>query len=84
MTRVKIAELKDRLSFYLRSVEAGDEVEVTDRNRPIAVIVPVGGIGVTAIRPALRPFAAIRDRRYPPAGWLISSTDLLLQERQDR
>ena len=84
MTRVKIAELKDRLSFYLRAVEAGDEVEVTDRNRPIALIVPVGGIGTTAIRPPLRPFAAIRDRRYAPAGWLISSTDLLLQERQDR
>ena len=84
MTRVKIAELKDRLSFYLRAVEAGDEVEVTDRNRPIAMIVPIGGTDVTAIRPPIKPFAAIRDRRYPPAGWLISSTDLLLQERQDR
>jgi prevent-host-death family protein len=84
MTRVKIAELKDRLSFYLRAVEAGDEVEVTDRNRPIATIVPVGRSSKTTIRPPVRPFAAIRDKRYPPAGWPISSTDLLMAERQDR
>ena len=64
--------------------EAGEEVEVTDRNRPIARIVPVERDGATAIRPPIRPFAAIRDRRYPPAGWTVSSTDLLLQERQDR
>ena len=42
MKRVKIAELKDQLSCHLREVERGGEVEVTDRDRPIARIVPVG------------------------------------------
>src|SRR5438876_12166544 len=41
MKRVKIAELKDHLSAHLRSVERGGELEVTDRERPIARIVPI-------------------------------------------
>ncbi|MBI4260112.1 MAG: type II toxin-antitoxin system prevent-host-death family antitoxin, partial [Actinobacteria bacterium] len=41
MKRVKIAELKDQLSKHLRAVERGAHVEVTDRDRPIARIVPV-------------------------------------------
>ena len=41
MKRVGVAELKDQLSKHLRAVEAGAEVEVTDRDRPIARIVPV-------------------------------------------
>src|SRR5438094_205007 len=40
MKTVKIAELKNHLSEHLRAVEAGDEIIVTDRNRPIARIVP--------------------------------------------
>ena len=39
-TAVKIAELKARLSAYLRSVRAGDEIIVKDRDTPIARLVP--------------------------------------------
>jgi prevent-host-death family protein len=83
MLRVKIAELKDHLSKHLRSVEQGAEVEVTDRDRPIARIVPVDGARVTVTTPT-RPFSSIRRRRHRPAGWARSSTDLLLEERQQR
>jgi antitoxin (DNA-binding transcriptional repressor) of toxin-antitoxin stability system len=41
MTRVKIAELKDHLSEHLRAVEGGREIEVMDRDRPIARIAPI-------------------------------------------
>jgi len=41
MKAVNIAELKDRLSFYLNKVRAGHEVLVRDRNTPIARIVPI-------------------------------------------
>ena len=41
MKAVNIAELKDRLSFYLNKVRAGQEVLVRDRNTPIARIVPI-------------------------------------------
>ena len=84
MKRVKIAELKDQLSRYLREVERGAEVEVTDRNRPIARIVPIPADEGPRIVPARRPFAEVRDRRFTPARWSVSSTDLLLEERQQR
>ena len=85
MKRVKIAELKDQLSRHLREVERGGEVEVTDRGRPIARIVPIDRPGSTRIIvPPKRPFASIRDRRHNPARWSIDSTQLLLEERQQR
>jgi len=85
MKRVKIAELKDQLSKHLRAVEGGAEVEVTDRDRPIARIVPV----VTEDRrivliPPKRPFASVRSKRHRPTRWRVSSTQLLLEERQRR
>ena len=85
MRQVKIAELKDRLSEHLRAVENGAEVEVMDRNRAIAQIVPLAPPGrhVRMLQPS-RGFPEIRDRRRVPAGWPTSSTELLLQERRDR
>jgi prevent-host-death family protein len=85
MMRVKIAELKDQLSRHLRAVERGAEVEVTDRGRPIARIVPVSATGASLlVRPPGRPFSSIRGKRHVPARWDVSSTDLLLEERQGR
>ncbi len=85
MKRVKIAELKDQLSRHLRAVEQGAEVEVTDRDRPIARIVPVSRTGSSlVVRPPLRPFSTVRTRRYAPSRWDVSSTELLLEERQRR
>lgn len=84
MKRVKIAELKDQLSKHLRAVERGGRVEVTDRDRPIAWIIPVDENPRIATIPPKRPFASIRRRRYRPAGWRVSSTELLLEERQRR
>lgn len=85
MIRVKIAQLKDRLSEHLRAVENGAEVIVTDRNRPIARIVPIDKPGrhirVVAAKSA---FSSVRKKRYPPARWKVSSTELLLEERQQR
>jgi len=85
MRRVKIAELKDQLSRYLRAVERGAEVEVTDRDRPIARIVPASGQEPRlVVLPARRPFAALRRKRFAPARWPSGSTELLLEERQGR
>jgi len=84
MTTVKIADLKNHLSAHLRAVEAGAEIVVTDRNRPIARIVPVvQPTQVVTIRPPTRDFAEIRDRVRTPAEWSISSTELLLEERSE-
>ena len=42
MTETGIRELRDHLSRYLERVQAGEEVTVTDRGRPVARLVPVG------------------------------------------
>ncbi len=84
MKRVGVAELKNQLSKYLRAAEIGDEVEVTDHNRPIARIVAASVSHDVPIRPARTPFRALRRRSYPSAGWPPDSTELLLQERQGR
>lgn len=41
MKQVRIAELKSRLSEFLRTVQRGESLAVLDRNNPIAHIVPV-------------------------------------------
>jgi len=85
MKRVKIAELKNHLSRHLRAVEGGAEIEVTDRERPIARIVPMAQpAAAVRIVPARRPFSAVRRKRYRPAGWPITSLDLLMEDRRKR
>jgi prevent-host-death family protein len=85
MKRVKIAELKNQLSKHLRAVERGASFEVTDRDRPVARIVPIGPPGpeITVI-PASRPFQLLRSKRYPPTRLRRSSLALLLEERGKR
>jgi prevent-host-death family protein len=85
MKQVKIAELKDHLSKHLRAAERGVSVEVTDRDRPIARIVPVVASDSTIeVVPATRSFATLRTRRYAPAPVTLSSLTLLLEERGRR
>jgi prevent-host-death family protein len=84
MKRVGVAELKNQLSRYLREVEAGYEVEVTDRGRPIGRLTSPSRERQLPVRAATRPFATLRGREYPAAGWPRPSTDLLVEERQGR
>jgi prevent-host-death family protein len=41
MTRIGIRELRQKASEYLRRVEGGETIEVTDRGRPIALLTPI-------------------------------------------
>ncbi|MFO7777121.1 MAG: type II toxin-antitoxin system prevent-host-death family antitoxin [Nitriliruptoraceae bacterium] len=41
MTEAGIRDLRDHLSRYLARVQAGEELTVTDRGRPVARLVPV-------------------------------------------
>ena len=41
-TTVGVRELKNRLSWFLRYVQEGHDVIVTDRGHPVAVLQPVG------------------------------------------
>jgi prevent-host-death family protein len=83
MKAVKIAELKDNLSRYIRAAERGSSIVVTDRGRPVARIVPIQTEEGFELIPASRPFAAIRDRIYPPTQTPFDSTTFLLAEREE-
>ena len=41
MEKVSVSKLKDQLSAYLEKVRAGQTVTVTDRNRPVAQLIPI-------------------------------------------
>ena len=45
MQYVGVAALKARLSAYLARVQAGEEIVVADRGRPVARLVPLSGTG---------------------------------------
>jgi prevent-host-death family protein len=41
MSSIGIRDLRQRASEYLRRVEAGETIEVTDRGRPVALLTPI-------------------------------------------
>ena len=83
MKEVGIAELKARLSEYLRAVRRGETIAVLDRETPIARIVPVGEPAALHVR---RPRAGTpQPNRVPlprPLKLNVDVVQLLLEERQ--
>ncbi|HZN39531.1 MAG TPA: type II toxin-antitoxin system prevent-host-death family antitoxin [Planctomycetota bacterium] len=45
MKTTAVANLKANLSRYLRLVKTGEEILITERNNPVAKIVPVAELG---------------------------------------
>ena len=84
MKQVGVADLKNNLSRHLRLVEAGEVIEVTDHDRPIARLIPIEAKTRLEIRPALRPFSEIRDLKFEPLNLKVNSTDLLREDRDIR
>ena len=41
MSSIGIRELRQRASEFLRRVQAGETIEITDRGRPIALLSPI-------------------------------------------
>ncbi len=83
---VRIAELKSRLSEYVRRVRRGQTITVLDRDTPVARLEPVGG---DASRLVVREPAAgaprPRDVRLPaPLKTKRDILDLLAEERGER
>mgnify|MGYP001612453295 CR=1 FL=1 len=80
---VKIAELKARLSAYLRAARAGHHVTVCDRDTPIVRLVPFEADDEPLV--VRRPTRALRDVKLPrPPGRRVNSLAALLDERQSK
>jgi prevent-host-death family protein len=83
MKSVRIAELKSRLSEYLRAVRNGETIAVLDRETPVAQIVPVRERAALRIRkPAAGTPPPNRVKLPKPLKLDIDIVDLLLEERQ--
>lgn len=63
--QVGIRELRQNLSIYLRRVARGERLELTDRGRPVALLVP--------IRPDMSPIERLvaEGRATMPVGDLL-------------
>jgi prevent-host-death family protein len=83
MRAVRIAELKAKLSEYLRAVRRGETIAVLDRETPVAQIVPVRDRTVLRIR---KPASgAPKPNEVPllkPLKIGVDVLELLLVERQ--
>jgi len=83
MKQVRIAELKSRLSEFLRAVQAGESIAVLDRNRTVAHIVPILERGGLRIRnPAPDSPKPNKVSLPKPSQAKIDVLELLLEERQ--
>ncbi len=82
---VRIAELKSRLSEYLRKVRAGRVLTVYDRDTPIARLVPVEGTSLLSVRPPSGQAKGLaRVALPPPLAAGIDVVDVLAEERGER
>jgi prevent-host-death family protein len=74
-TSVGIRDAKSHFSRYLKLVQAGEEVIITDHGRPVGKIVPMDSRDLTlpdrierlVEQGVLEPLAGERMRRLPPA-----------------
>lgn len=83
MKQVRIAELKSRLSEYLRAVRRGETIAVLDRDTPVAQIVPVRERPALRVRKPARGTPAPNRVPLPKAAKLsVDVVELLLEERQ--
>lgn len=83
MKQVRIAELKARLSEYLRAVRRGETIAVLDRDTPVAQIVPVRDRSALRVRtPAPGTPPPSRVPLPQPAKLNVDVVQLLLEERQ--
>lgn len=83
MRQVRIAELKSRLSEYLRAVRRGEMVAVLDRETPVAHIIPVRERVALRIRKPAPGTPPLNRVPLPePLGIKTDIVQLLLEERQ--
>ena len=82
-----VRELRDHLSGWLEAVSAGREILITDRGKPVARIVPVGGrrkldelIADGLVSAAERPVEPADSRSPIPVRGSVS--DIVIEQRR--
>ena len=87
--RIGIRELRQQASKYIRRVENGETIEVTDRGRPVALLVPIPHesrraqlIASGRLRPASGDLLDLGEPLPPAEGEPLLS-EILAQMRED-
>jgi prevent-host-death family protein len=89
MNQVGVRELRQHASRWLRPVAAGESFEVTDRGRPVALLVPVpakDGLEALVAAGRARPGIGRLDKLGPPRALPAGAprpSDVLAQLRAD-
>ena len=89
MRAIGIRDLRQQASRYLRDVQRGETIEVTDRGRPVARLVPVphaAGLDALAASGRLEPAhgdALELGPPLPPAAGARLPGELLAEARAD-
>ena len=89
MERIGVRELRQHASRYLARVRAGETIEVTDRGRPVARLVPVGEetwqdlIDAGVVIPPAHPGRDITEIEPLPAGDGPTLSEILRRMRDD-
>ena len=85
---VNIARFKAQLSSYLRSVRKGNELVITDRDRPVARVLPYSepaAKGELQVVEPVRDPSGLKDLRFRPVrGIKTDIVALLLEDRAKR
>ena len=85
MNQIKISELKSQLSHYLRYVQQGEEIIVTERNRPVARVIPFLPLSTgLKIRPAKKSPKNLTKIKIPKTPQNTNSLSLLREDRDYR
>ena len=79
---VRIAELRARLSEFLRLVRRGQSLTVMNRATPVARIIPYVAESLVVRRPLRRYPSLQRVPPPPPLKIKVDVVELLLEERQ--
>jgi prevent-host-death family protein len=88
-SRVGVRELRQNLSVYLRRIDRGERFEVTDRGRPVALLVPLAANRsplerLVAQGRASRPEHDLLDVRPLAGKPSTAASAALIAERDDR
>jgi prevent-host-death family protein len=67
--RVGVRELRQNLSVYLRRVSAGETLEVTERDRAVAILAPLPEASTSLGRLVVSGRADAPVRRLLELGW---------------
>lgn len=85
MKQVGVAELKSRLSEFLRVVQGGESIAVLDRNRAVAHIVPIRErSGLRIRKPAPDSPRPNKVSLPKSSAQKIDVVGMLLEERQNQ